>query len=291
MINLPQHILPKEHNADEDIIIYPYHAPIGSFREKSMLTSNAVSLVIRGEKTMFFAEKTVHVNDREIHFLSAGNCIAAMKFNPAYTIKSILIFFSDKVLADFYIKYDDKIQQLKTAAGTEHSFYVSIPKDKVIEHFISSLELLIASPGMLSTEMKQVKFEELMLHLLHTSPHLFLSFQPNSGRGHTDMTIRTVAENNITTNITIDELAFLCNMSAATFKRRFARMYNTSPARWIQEQRINMACRLLRHNGERPADVYHQVGYENHASFSHAFRQITGQTPTAYQKEQLIVSR
>lgn len=286
--NLPSDILTDKRSADAGIHIHYYHAPVGSFRGKSMMTMNAVSLVIEGEKTMHFAEKAVHVNDREIHFLSAGNCIASMKFSTHATIKSILLFFDNKTLADFYLKYDNVIRSIK-GKHQPTEYYVSIKKDAFIDNYINSLQLLINSRIPLSAEMKALKFEELILHLLHTQPSLLLAFRSLKKEEYDDIELRKIVEANIIGNISVDELAFLCNMSLSTFKRRFASIYGTSPSKWMITRRIEYAKDLLQHHGEKPADVYYKVGYENHSSFTQAFRQITGITPTQYQAQKLNV--
>jgi len=62
---------------------------------------------------MHFAEKTVHINDNEFHFLSAANCIVTMSLPDKQIFKSILIFFDNVTLTDFYRKYDKKTAELK----------------------------------------------------------------------------------------------------------------------------------------------------------------------------------
>ena len=288
IIHLPEDILTDKHATDEHISVHYYHAPVGSFRGRSIMTTNAISLVIQGEKTMYFAEKAVHVNDKEIHFLSAGNCIASMKFPTQDTIKSVLIFFDNKALADFYLKYDSIIKSHDVSVKEN---YISIKKDPFIENYINSLLLLVGNKAALSAQMKQLKFEELMLHLLNTQPELLLSFQSLKKVEYDDLQLRKIVEGNITSNMTVEELAFLCNMSLSTFKRRFEVIYDTSPSKWMLAQRIQLAKDLLIHHGEKPGDVYFKVGYENHSSFTQAFRQVTGLTPSEYQSQKLNVAQ
>src|SRR4051794_16562030 len=111
IINLPQDIFPGENTSTDEIIMHEYAAGKGSFKGKSILHKNAVILVIAGEKTMHFAERTVVAKDDELHFLSAGNCIASVDLSKQDIFRTILIFFSNKVLADFYTKYDSAIRQ------------------------------------------------------------------------------------------------------------------------------------------------------------------------------------
>jgi len=291
IFNLPQDIFPDQKGYDENIIFHDYTAPVGAFKEKSILHKNAVSLVISGEKTMHFADKTVHIKDSEFHFLSAGNCVASMKFSGESVFRSILIFFDNKVLADFYIKYHSLIAKISDKQKTGSQLYVAFPKDAFVLNFIHSLSLIFQAKTDISAEMKLLKFEELMLHLLETYPDKIVSFQPPKNKGFDDLQIRRTVETNITNNISVEEMAFLCNISLSTFKRRFSDIYGTSPSKWILQQRMAIAKGLLQNNSEKPGDVYHKVGYENHSSFTQVFKQTFGLTPKEFQLRELNVSQ
>src|SRR5882724_2192984 len=102
--NLPQDIFPAKKL--DSIIFHHYSAPVGSFKGKSILQMNSISLVLSGEKTLLFADKSVFIKDDEFHFLSAGHCLASMQLSDKMVFSSILIFFDNKILADFYLKYD-----------------------------------------------------------------------------------------------------------------------------------------------------------------------------------------
>jgi AraC family transcriptional regulator, exoenzyme S synthesis regulatory protein ExsA len=284
--NLPDDLFSGSEKPGEEIIIHHYSAMAGSFKGRSILHRNAVSLVIQGAKTMHFAEKKVFINSNEFHFLSAGNCLASMDVPKEKTISSILMFFSNKVLSDFYVKHDSLIRKLKEKYKLGSEPYISIAKDAFTHNYISSLSLLGAD---ISTEMKLLKFEELMLHLLHTHPQEILSFQMKKSSDLEDLQIRKAVETNISNNITVEELAFLCNMSLSTFKRKFQKLYATSPNKWILQRRMEMAKDLLSRYNEKPSEVYHKVGYENHSSFSESFKNTFGLTPTDFQQRQMNV--
>jgi AraC-like DNA-binding protein len=285
VFNLPDDIFPASELKDA-IIIHDYQAKMGSFKGKSILHRNAISLVMSGEKTMFFADKTVNTNEHEFHFLSAGNCLVSMDLSKQDIFKSILIFFDAKVLHDFYSKHHTRITQLRKSIKVEREAYISMKKDDFVKNFITSLTLLL-SAGRMSMEMKLLKFEELMLHLLEKYPATFMAFPVNAVSNSSDLIIRKTVETNIVNAITIDELAFLCNMSVSTFKRRFQEIYGTSPAKWMVQQRMEIAANLLRYHQAKPSEVFHQVGYESHSSFSESFKQLYGVTPKEFQLQKM----
>jgi AraC-like DNA-binding protein len=288
IIDLPEDILPDDKERLEGIIFHDYTA-MGSLRGKSVLSKNAISLVISGEKTMHFADKTVHIKADEFHFLSSGNCVASMNPLNKEAFRSILLFFDDKTLSDFFIKYDSVINPLKAEHKISRQHYVAFKKDNFVSNYIVSLDLLLRSNGKISHAMKLLKFEELLLHLVEKYPNKILSFQTPKSGGLNDFEIRKAVETNITNQINLEELAFLCNMSISTFKRRFIKMYGMPPNKWILQKRMETAKHLLVHNNEKPSEVYFKVGFENHSSFTQSFKKNFGITPKEFQQQQLNV--
>jgi AraC-like DNA-binding protein len=132
----------------------------------------------------------------------------------------------------------------------------------------------------------QIKLEELLLYLLHTDAAKLQSFSLIA-KDEEDMRFRKAAESHIATPISVEELAFLCNTSLSTFKRKFLKMYGTSPQRWLVRQKMQLAANLLKQPHERPGSVYEQVGYTNQSSFILAFKNAYGKTPKEYQRANL----
>ncbi|MDJ1499480.1 AraC family transcriptional regulator [Xanthocytophaga agilis] len=94
-----------------------------------------------------------------------------------------------------------------------------------------------------------------------------------------------VMQANISTNITLSKLVFLCHMSLSTFKRIFEQVYHMAPNKWLLDRKMEMAANLLRRKKSKPSEVSLEIGYENHSSFSKAFRRIYGITPKEYQDQ------
>jgi len=287
VFNLPRDIFPANQNPGEHIIFHPYAAPVGSFSGRSLLSQNAISLVLSGEKTMHFAEKSVVVNDDEFHFLSTGNCLVTMKLNESVPFKSFLIFFDNSILTDFYLKHHQRITEIQLNYKPVIEHYLAFKKDGFIINFIDSLNLLFQTKAKISMEMKLLKFEELMLYMLETYPNRILAFQPATNSELDDFQVKKVVESNILSQISIEEMAFLCNMSLSTFKRRFARIFKVSPSKWILQKRMEMAKKLLQHNGTKPGEIFYKLGYENHSSFTKSFKQTFGMTPGEFRKKQM----
>jgi AraC-like DNA-binding protein len=277
---LPDDIFSDKELLASEVIFYHYTSTKDSFREKSILKRNAFSLVISGNKTMHFAEKTVHVNDSEIHLLAAGNCIASVAISQVKTFESVLIFFDTSLLNEFYADHAKLIDKYKSKK-IDSNLYLDFKKDSFLTNYIQSLLLTIKNKRVPSQAMKQLKIQELFLYLLENHTDKFLSFQPSRKLTEIEMQIRKVVEANKENNLTLDELSFLCNISTSTFKRHFKKIFKTSHSAWRNEQKMNMALKMLKEQNQKPGEVWHKLGFETHAGFTKSFKKHFGSMPKA----------
>ena len=289
VVTLPSRASSSEGSAGDDVVMQVYEARPGSFRGRSFLSKNALSLVMHGRKTMHFAARTVQAGSDEVHLLSAGNCVASMELDSRDPFRSILIYFDTTVHDAFAAKYDSLIRSMRAQTAALADPYISFKKDTFLQGYISSLHALLQSGVPLSADMRRLKLEEILLHLLESQPEKFLAFRPLGGGDLSDLDIRRAVEVSITSSLSIDELAFLCKCSPSTFKRRFMKIYGVAPVTWIRRRRMELAADLLGRRGTRPSDVFHRIGFESHSSFSQAFKSVFGLTPRAWQQERLSV--
>lgn len=280
-ISLPQKNSRGSENRSS-VIMHHYLAQTNSIKERSVLTMNAISLVIRGHKTMYFSEKTVHANENEIHMLTAGNCIATIDISSQGPFESVLIFFSREELADFCVTYASVINTLKKNLRIQSSPYVSFKKDDFIINYINSLLLSFKKHGTLSESMKQLKLRELLLYLLEHHTRNFLNFKTTESITQVEMTIRSVMESNALNNLTLHELSFLCNLSLSTFKRHFQKIYGIFPNAWLLRRKMDKAVHMLTVEKTKPSEIWFQLGFETHTGFTKAFKKHFGYSPKDY---------
>lgn len=79
-----------------------------------------------------------------------------------------------------------------------------------------------------------------------------------------------------------DDLAALAGMSRRSLERTMRARLATSPARWIAEQRVVTACRLLELGDASIDEVAALAGYGSTPSLRRAMREERGTTPTGY---------
>jgi len=286
LYNLPNDLFP---DAEGDVFIHNYRSVNNTVNSKVIFRRNMINLLVSGEKIIHAATEITRVADDRFLLLSAGNCLTTEKISRQGHFSSFLVFFSNEALTRFQLKYADLISRVAATEKTATRPFLVFEKDAFINNYITSLSLVFKEGIQVSAEMQSLKFEELLLHLVEHYPGALLLFRSMQKNGMEDFEIRKAVETNIARHITVEELAFLCNTSLSTFKRRFTKIYGTSPNKWILQRRMEMAAHLLQYHNAKPSEVYHQVGYENLSSFIQSFKQTFGLTPRAFQLQKMDV--
>lgn len=80
-----------------------------------------------------------------------------------------------------------------------------------------------------------MKFEELLLYLINKYGSRFELYL-HSLITKEASSFKKVIESNVYSNLRLEEISFLCNMSLSTFKRYFLKEYNTTPGKWLQDK-------------------------------------------------------
>ena len=281
--NLPNDFnLPKEQG--KPVIIRSHQATSNSANNKSIIHQNMVDIVIAGKKTIIDVYNITSLEAGELMILSKGSSLISQALPKQGLFHNLVIYFTNEVFAEFWIKYTTGNNE--SAKGISNQPFITYRQDEFINNYINSVLLLLKSPSKFSDKFKQIKLEELLLYLLYTDPGKLQSLSVIA-KDNEDMQFRKAAESHVTSPISVEELAFLCNTSVSTFKRKFFRIYGTSPQKWLTQQKMRIAANLLKHPHERPGSVYEKIGYENQSSFILAFKKQYGMTPREYQQANL----
>lgn len=273
-------IAPGSDNGATSLLRYRTATPPA--RGRIMLQQNLFTFLLDGEKTVHFAGTQVTVKPHQFVMLAAGNCLMSEKIaakNADY--HSILFFFDNNLLADFFTRHAALTGE--PAKQPENRPFLLLEKDEFLANFTRSLDYMLNGDKPVYHDLQKVKLEELFLYLAVQYPGQIQQIRNMNAAAGDDLVVRQAVTSHISNNITVEELAFLCNMSLSTFKRRFARIYGNSPNRWLLEKRMERAAAMLRQNDRKANEIYYELGYENLSSFVQSFKQVYGITPKQYQ--------
>jgi AraC-like DNA-binding protein len=157
----------------------------------------------------------------------------------------------------------------------------------ILKTFLESLNFVFDNPTIADENLIANKLKELLLLLSKTekseSIHSFILslFDPYQ------YNFETIIQKNIYSSLSIEQYSHLCNCSVSTFKRRFKEVYNTTPANYFLEKKLEKAKQLLKLKNLPISDIAFKCGFENISSFNKTFKRKFAFTPTNYRMNQI----
>lgn len=94
-------------------------------------------------------------------------------------------------------------------------------------------------------------------------------------------------DDNIYTNISIEDIADNLRLSKAHIIRDFTKNYGISPYNYIIEQKIALAKKMLVLHNMNITEISNQLGFEDTNYFSKFFKKKTGISPSQYRKSKI----
>ena len=247
---------------------------------KLSFSTHCLSIGINGIRKLITTEGVETFKEGDLIFYRPGNYLSYQHIDNDQPFKSLMIFFNPNAFSDVLNQLS---KQFSLQQRTEYNKpYFSFQADAYIRQY-SELIVQWQHTGENFTEaLQKVKLLELICYLAAISRTDFLNAF-NSGRwGVSNSQLVKVMEDNSNGDLSLGELAFLCNMSLATFKRSFVKNFGMSPGKWLQEKRLEWAARQIRAFRKPPKEVFLEAGYSDYSSFSYAFKQMYGVSPKKY---------
>jgi AraC-like DNA-binding protein len=243
------------------------------------LKDHMLLFVISGVYTVRFKDQEYTVRSNEMVFLHKSIRIDYIKSGEPgseFMLDYMMFFLNENMLEEFV-----QFSCFKPTEIVNEFIPVSIiPVNELTRSYITSLKPYFETPEEVNDGLVRIKFMELLFHLANANEHfLHQLLQPNHDK---NSNFGKMIEENITNPISISDLAYLSGRSLSTFKRDFQAVYHTSPLKYIRNQRLDKAKKLLAETSLSVTDVCFSTGFENVAHFSKVFKLQFGLPPSEY---------
>ena len=271
--NIPESYF-KEKRENLDLYVYDFKMTSDVVKSKVNLGMNMFSFLQVGKKQVHFAGTSVAVNKEQSLILKKGNWLWTELLDTDTDYYCKLLFFSENILKTFLEKHAKNKPVIENKSP-----YFIIKNDTYITSYLNSLAVISETPIALLEQLLSIKFEEIMLYLINKYGNTFEAYL-HSLIGKEILPFKKIVENKVHSNLKLEEIAFLCNMSLSTFKRHFINEYKISPGKWLKDKRLEKAKETLEQGDVKPSDIYLHFGYNNLSNFSIAFKNKFGISPS-----------
>ena len=97
--------------------------------------------------------------------------------------------------------------------------------------------------------------------------------------------VLTYIENNYHTNVTVEELCRISNMSRSSLLKQFSELCKYSPTDYLMRIRIEKACDFLKETNLSIARIAQDCGFYDSSHFSKTFLKLQKMSPKEYRKQ------
>jgi AraC family transcriptional regulator, exoenzyme S synthesis regulatory protein ExsA len=154
--------------------------------------------------------------------------------------------------------------------------------DQLLSNYRESLKILFDNPELADENMIKTKLQEFIILISKSknapSHYDFLSalFSP------LDIEFKSVIQNNLYADLSLDELASLTHTSLSSFKRKFQESFGDSPKKYLSRKKIEKAATMLKSTESRISDIAYDVGFESIVTFNRNFQNVYQKSPSEY---------
>lgn len=241
-----------------------------------------LSLIVEGEGTLIVGDTINHYTKGDILIIGSHlphvfkSDVIASKVSHMLTL-----FFSKSSFGNSFFEFEELKELEVFFKRSKHGFKVT-SKHKAIKELFFQLE-------------KASKFNRFLilfqlLKLTSTANYKSLSsfvydkkFTDNEGSRMRNVFEYTM--NHFNSEITLDGISEVANMTKNAFCKYFKKRTNKSYFTFLNELRIEQACKLLVSNKELSIVVIaEQSGFNNLSNFNRQFKAIKHQSPSEYRK-------
>ncbi len=260
---------------------------IPPFKTLAQMPDEACFLyVLQGEHDAHSTTKKIRLRPKDAVLMKCGRFIGEWLQTSEYgECEAIAIHLYPEVLKKIYENdIPDFIKQYKK--GTTKVDIHKVAGDELIDSFIKSLEFYFQNPQLVDEALLKLKLKELILLLTKTEKAESIMQLISDIFSPKQVSLKEVIDAHIFSNISVEELAELSNLSLSSFKREFAKVYNNSPAQYLKTKKIERAAELLTISDQRISDIAYDCGFADVSHFSKSFHEKFGVSPSQFRSAQ-----
>lgn len=238
-----------------------------------------ICYVVRGEGAILVGDMVNEYRERDI-LVIGGNQPHVFKSDVSVVKESFMIslFFTKESFGDHFFELEDvkEIRPFFDVAKT--SFKVISNKDLLVGYFDSLRE---------SDDFERfIYFMKIIKELLRSDIQRLSTFLYN--KKYTDNEGKRMGKvmdytlNNYEQKIDLEEVAEVANMTPNAFCRYFKQRTNKTYFTFLNEIRVERACKLLQNKEFLITEISEKSGFKNISNFNRKFKELKNVTPSEY---------
>ncbi|WP_299256329.1 AraC family transcriptional regulator [uncultured Aquimarina sp.] len=197
-------------------------------------------------------------------------------------ISTIVVHFNQDVLQKVFDGEKPKFWKELDCPLKKDSFQEDA--SALVKAYFLSVAKFFEHKTALSEEILAVKLKEIILLLLQTEESSHFNLIIRRLFSNKTFSFRKVIDANLYEPLNLQRLAAMTNNSMTSFKRKFNKMYDSTPAKYITQKKLEKARSNLAFSQNSIQEICYDCGFINPSSFSRMFKNEYGCSPTEFRK-------
>jgi len=179
--------------------------------------------------------------------------------------------------------FGNKFPDISRTPKNEFSKDMFTGKPCVIsKNYVDGIMHYFYNQHVVTDEILAIKIKEVLLLLLSSRKAEDVALLLEHFVNKRTASFKEVVETHVLSEITLEELSQLCNMSLSTFKRQFKKIYNTTPNEYLFDKRLENSKKLLATSEHSIDEIALLSGFKTTAHFSRKFKEKYSIPPSQY---------
>ena len=246
--------------------------------------NNYFAFISSGKKMWRTIYNSYEVSQGDILFVKKGANLTHQFFDDEFC--AIFIFIPDDFIKEF-LKKNTALCDVSQKDISGQDAVLRIAQDELLENYYRSIKSYLSLSEKPNEQLLILKFEELLLSLFSNKNHRQLTDYFISLCQNQQYHMSRVMEENFGYNLMLEDYALLCHMSLSTFKKCFKQYYNTTPAAWLLQRKLDLARHKILTSDLSINQISFECGFEDTSHFIRVFKQKNNLTPLQYRQKNL----
>jgi AraC-like DNA-binding protein len=258
----------------ERIVIKP------PYKYEAILQNEGCFIYVKGANSKFLSsENNIEIKENQAVLLNCGTYFVEwLEKSNSNSIEVIAFHLPAKILKKLY---SQELPKSLEATFRKTQIKKIIPEN-TISQFVNSLNFYFENPTLVNDDLLELKIKELILLLIQTkNAESVLEIISDLYSPNVVNFKKTIALH-LYENLSLEELAKLCNLSLSSFKRQFKTIFQDSPTNYINHKKIEKAKELLKISNLSVSEVSYRIGIQDPQYFTRFFKKNVGITPSNF---------
>lgn len=263
-----------------DLLFVEYKCLNDEQKLKVFSLHNFFIYILGGKKVWRTLFSTYEATAGQAVFVKKGANIVHQFYDQDFC--ALIIFVPDQFIIH-------TIQQFGVTGATADAdlssdSVIPMEPDPVLSLYFQSVFSYFGQEERPPAALLELKFRELVMSILSSGKNQKLAAYLLSLCRQNKACLKEVMERNFLFNLKLEEFARLSGRSLASFKRDFLSAYQTTPARWLLQKKLEYAKQLLEISDKNVNELSFDAGFESASHFIRSFKQHYQLTPLQYRK-------